>query len=220
MSHALFHYPNAATLGRKLPKNKIYEHAKPSTAVRELFVSQVDKIIWQYKLAPETINLPAKPNVPEIQIFTLALKTPELSEDVLRCIDQAIPFPIIYQLTVDDRIKVKAAYKRPHDTDSTKWLVDRYFETDWQANTTERSELPLVIDLAGLYEHLLRQLIPLPAKTGETLNAQLERIGMILRKQQEYQKLDAKVQKEKQFNRKVELNKQLRILKQHLEQLH
>ncbi|MFZ4504556.1 MAG: DUF4391 domain-containing protein, partial [Methylovulum sp.] len=91
MSHALFHYPNAATLGRKLPKNKIYEHAKPSTAVRELFVSQVDKIIWQYKLAPETVNLPAKPNVPEIQIFTLALKTPELSEDVLRCIDQAIP---------------------------------------------------------------------------------------------------------------------------------
>jgi hypothetical protein len=220
MSHALFHYPNAATLGRKLPKNKIYEHAKPSTAVRELFVSQVDKIIWQYKLAPETVNLPAKPNVPEIQIFTLALKTPELSEDVLRCIDQAIPFPIIYQLTVDDRIKVKAAYKRPQDTDSTKWLVDRYFETDWQANTTERSELPLVIDLAGLYEHLLKQLIPLPAKTGETLNAQLERIGMILRKQQEYQKLDAKVQKEKQFNRKVELNKQLRILKQHLEQLH
>jgi hypothetical protein len=220
MSHALFHYPNAATLGRKLPKNKIYEHAKPSTAVRELFVSQVDKIIWQYKLAPETVNLPAKPNVPEIQIFTLALKTPELSEDVLRCIDQAIPFPIIYQLTVDDRIKVKAAYKRPSDVDAGKWLVDRYFETDWQANTTERSELPLVIDLAGLYEHLLKQLIPLPAKTGETLNAQLERIGMILRKQQEYQKLDAKVQKEKQFNRKVELNKQLRILKQHLEQLH
>ena len=219
MSHALFHYPKTAAFERVLPKSKIYEHAKPSSAVRELFVSQLDKIIWQYKLAPETINLPAKPSVPEIQIFTIALKTPELSEDVLRCIDHAIPFPIIYQLTAENRIKVKAAYKRPSDADSTKWVVDGYFETGWQALDSERSELPVTLDLAGLYEHLLRQLLPLPAKTGETLKAQVERIGQIRSKQQECRKMEAKLQKEKQFNRKVELNKQLRQLNQELTRL-
>ncbi len=187
--------------------------------MRELFVSQLDKIIWQYKLAPETINLPAKPSVPEIQIFTLALKTPELSEDVLRCIDQAIPFPIIYQLTAENRIKVKAAYKHPHDADSTKWLVEAYFETAWQPFDSERAELPVAVDLVGLYETLLRQLLPLPAKTGESLKAHLARLGQLRSKQQEYQKLEAKLQKEPQFNRKVELNKQLRFLKQQLEQL-
>ena len=134
MSHALFHYPKQAAFERPLPKNKIYEHAKPSSALREQFVTQVDKIVWQYKLAPETVNLPARPGVPEIQIFAIALKTPELSEDVLRCIDQAIPFPIIYQLTFEDRIKSKAAYKRPSDADASKWVVDSYFETAWQAN--------------------------------------------------------------------------------------
>ena len=93
MSHALFHYPKQAAFERVLPKNKIYVHAKPSSALRKQFVRQVDKIVWQYKLSPETVNLPARPGVPEIQIFAIALKTPELSEDVLRCIDQAIPFP-------------------------------------------------------------------------------------------------------------------------------
>ncbi|MDP2204510.1 MAG: DUF4391 domain-containing protein [Methylicorpusculum sp.] len=213
MSHVLFHYPRQAAFERALPKNKIYEHAKPSSALREQFVRQIDKIVWQYKLSPETINLPAKPSAPEIQIFSIALKTPELSEDVLRFIDQAIPFPIIYQLTFEDRIKVKAAYKRPSDADANKWVVDGYFETDWLPNGTERVELPVALDLAGLYEQLLRQLLPLPPRAGEPLKAQVERLSQLRSKQNECRKMEARLQKEHQFNRKVELNAQLRQLK-------
>ena len=170
-------------------------------------------------MAPETINLPAKPSVPEIQIFAIALKMPELSEDVLRCIDQAIPFPIIYQLTFEDRIKSKAAYKRPSDADASKWVVDGYFETDWQLSDTERIELPVALDLAGLYDQMLRRLLPLPPRAGESLKAQVERLGQIRSKQNECRKMEARLQKEQQFNRKVELNAQLRQLKLELANL-
>jgi len=219
MSQALFHYPKQAAVGRVLPKKKVYDYAKPSNAVREKFVAQIDKIVWQYKLAPETVNLPSRSDVPEIQVFTIALKTPELSEDVLRCIDQAIPFPIFYQLTFDDRIKTKAAYKRPNEADTGKWVVDGYFETDWQPSDIERSELPIALELAGLYEQMLRRLLPLPPRTGESLKAQVERLGQIRIKQNEYRKMDARLNKEKQFNRKVELNAQLRQLKLELANL-
>ena len=219
MSQALFHYPKAAAFDRILPKSKIYEHSKPTSAVKELFVKQVDKIIWQYKLAPETINLPAKPNVPEIQVFTIALKTQELSEDVLRCIDQAIPLPIFYQLTFANRIKLKAAYKRPSDADAGKWVTESYFETDWLDKDTGRAELPVVLDLASLYEHLLRPLMPLPPKTGESLKTKVERLSLLRTKQNEYRKLETRLNNEKQFNRKVELNAQLRVLQAALEKL-
>ena len=219
MNRALFHYPKQAAFGRILPKSKIYEHAKPSKAVREFVVAQVDKIIWQYKLAPETVNLPARPDAPEIQIFTIAQKTPELSEDVLRCIDQAIPLPIFYQLTFDGRIKIKAAYKRPSETDASKWVIDGYFETDWQADDSKRSELPVALDMAGLYEHMLRRLLPMPPRIGETLKAQVERLGQLRSKQNECRKMEARLQKEQQFNRKVELNAQLRMLKNQLQTL-
>ncbi|MEQ1530980.1 MAG: DUF4391 domain-containing protein [Methylococcales bacterium] len=219
MSHALFHFPKQAAFERTLPKNKIYEHAKPSSALREQFVRQIDKVVWQYKLSPETVNLPARPGVPEIQIFAIALKTPDLSEDVLRCIDQAIPFPIIYQLTFENRIKVKAAYKRPSDADANKWVVDGYFETDWLPNDTERAELPVALDLAGLYEQMLRRLLPLPPRAGEALKAQVDRLGQLRSKQNECRKLEARLYKEQQFNRKVELNAQLRNLKKQLETL-
>lgn len=219
MSQALFHYPKAAAFDRILPKSKIYEHSRPTSAVKELFVKQVDKIIWQYKLAPETINLPAKPNVPEIQVFTIALKTQELSEDVLRCIDQAIPLPIFYQLTFANRIKLKAAYKRPSDADAGKWVTESYFETDWLDKDTDRAELPVVLDLAGLYEHLLRPLMPLPPKVGENLKTQVERLSLLRTKQNEYCKLETRLNNERQFNRKVELNSKLRQLKLELAKL-
>ena len=80
LHNASFIFPPSSLVCKVLPKSKIYEHSKPGNAVKELFVKQVDKIIWQYKLAPETINLPAKPSVPEIQVFTITLKTQELSE--------------------------------------------------------------------------------------------------------------------------------------------
>ncbi|MFC1509800.1 DUF4391 domain-containing protein [Candidatus Omnitrophota bacterium] len=63
-----------------LPKNKIFEHASPTSAVKKLFVREVEKIIWSYKLSPETINLPAKVGILEIQIFTIILKTGTLKK--------------------------------------------------------------------------------------------------------------------------------------------
>jgi hypothetical protein len=217
MSQALFQYPKKSAFGSVIPKSKIYEKASPSRVVREKFVSQVDKIIWQYKLSPETINLSSRPNVPEIDIFSILLKTPELSEDVLRCIDQAIPLPIFFQLTFDHRIKMIAAYKRPSDADASKWVVDTYFETPWQPENSARMTLPLALDLEGLYEKMLFNLISQPPRSGESLKSMVERLKLIRVKQIEYHKIEALLLKEKQFNRKVELNAQLRSLKNELE---
>ena len=66
---------------------------------------------------------------------------------------------------------------------------------------------------------MLRRLLPLPPRAGETLKAQVERLGQIRSKQNECRKMEARLQKEQQFNRKVELNAQLRHLKLELANL-
>lgn len=219
MNGALFAYPKQAEFNRVLPKSKIYEHARPGRSVKERFVAEVDQIVWKYKLAPETVNLPARPGVPEIEIFSVSLRTGELSESVLRTIDKAIPYPIFFELSHGERIKSTAAYKRPSDADSAKWVVDAYFETTWLPVKNGREPLPVALDLFGLYEQILRRHIALPAKPGESLKEQVERIGAIRAKQAECRKLEARLQQEKQFNRKVELNRELRILKNELNSL-
>ncbi len=220
---ALFTYPRQATFGRVLPKNKIYEHSGANTRLKGLFVEQVEQIVWQYKLAPETINLPASPAVPEIQVFTLQLRTPDLQRDVLRCIDGAVKFPILYELNhgqADEAlIQVVAAYKRPHATDAESWVVSDYFATQWLPASSQRAELPLALDLASLYEQALHRLIPLPARPQESLAALTARFALVVAKRREVEKTQARLANEKQFNRKVEINAELRKLKTELEGL-
>ena len=216
---SLFQFPESAAFRRVLPKNKIYEHGSPSTAVRQLFVRQVEQIVWQYKLAPETVNLKASKAVPEIQIFSITLKEGELKPEVLRCIDLAIPFPIIFELRFDGKVKPVAAFKRPSEADSSKWVISDYFESDWIASDTPRKPLPMVFDLEALYSYLLQPLMPYPARPGEDLQEQVARMERIRLRQRELERCEARLRKEKQFNRKVAINAELRRLKQELERL-
>jgi hypothetical protein len=216
---ALVTYPAKAAFGRTLPKNKIYEHSKANTRLKDLFVKEVEQIVWQYKLAPETINLPARPGVPEIQVFSLQLKAPELNRDVLRAIDGAVQFPILFELGFDGRTQVVACYKRPSEADASRWVLSDYFETGWLATSGQRAAMPLALDLASLYEQLLHCLIPLQARPQEPLAALVARFEQVQARQREVARTAARLEKERQFNRKVQINATLRKLKAELEQL-
>jgi len=212
----MFFWPKQAAFGRILPKTKIYEHVRPSKAVKELFVRQVEQIVWQYKLAPETIHLPATKNVPEIQVFSIKQKTDTLSNEVLRCIDQAVQFPILFELSYEGRKRMVACYKRPNDVDQSKWVRSEYFAMDWVSEDSERVPLPTSLDLGSLYEHLLKEIIQTTAREGEMLASLVARVEQIRAKKREVNQVVRNLAKEKQFNRKVEINTQLRVLKNEL----
>jgi len=216
---ALFSYPPQAAFGRPLPKSKLYEKSGANTRLKDLFVAQVDQIVWQYKLAPETINLPARPGVPEVQVFSIHLKTPELHHDVLRCIDGAVQFPIVFELNHEGRTQMVACHKRPSEADASQWVCSDYFASPWQPATAPRQGLPVVLDMATLYETLLRSLISLPPRPKEKLADLVLRLGKLNALQREIQKTQAQLAKEKQFNRKVGINAQLRQLKTEAQEL-
>lgn len=219
-SHPAFvRYPAQAAFGRTLPKSKLYTHSHAGTRLRNLFVQQVEQIVWQFKLAPETINLPARASVPEIQVFGIQLKTPELNFDVLRAIDQAVQFPIIFELAHAGRTQVVACHKRPSEADASRWVLSDYFASGWLADNAERGAMPMALHLGGLYEQLLRALLPLPARPYETLTEHVARLDALAAKQREADKTAARLEKERQFNRKVAINADLRRLQTELEDL-
>ena len=225
MTGGLFDYPQKAAFGRILPKSKVFAFGKVTRRLRDLFATEIDKIVWRFKLAPETTNLPAGPGVTEIQIFGVQLKPgiAELTEDILHCIDNAIAFPIIFEVTAPagkgDHVKVMTAYKRPSEADPSKWVVGDYFASNWHPADAKRSPLPVALNLANLYEQMLRQLMPIGPRPGESLQALAERHRVVAAKQRELAKLEAQLKREKQFNRKVELNAHLRAVKTEVEEL-
>ena len=216
----MFAYPKQAEFNRVIPKNKIYAYAKPSKRVRELFVSEVGEILWKYKLSPETTNLPARHGITEIEVFEVALRTPELDDTVIQAMDRAIPFPLLFQFTHGEHVRFAASYKRPSEADSSKWVIEARFQTEPQPLSAERPPLPVALDLAGLYEHIVRQHIPLTPRAEESLADHVARFQAIEAKQRERQQLEARLEREKQFNRKVELNAGLRSVTAELASLH
>ena len=229
----LFAYPETTRVGRVVPEKIIYKHGSPRSAIKQLFARQVEQIVWQYKLAPETINVKATKSVQEIQVFRVFLKEDGVGTEVLRCIDQAIPSTILFELCFKGRTKAVAAYKRPSEADPSRWVVGSYFEGRWVRESTESAEnqdpplssvpkrvpLPLVTDLGQLYEKLLDTLMPYPARQGEDLQRRVERMERIRLKRRELERCEARLRKEKQFNFKVVINAELRDLKQELEGL-
>ena len=220
----MFAYPPQAEVNRPVPKSKIYNAAKAGSALRRRFIAQVSDINWKYKLAPETINIPAKSAVQEIQVFEIALKTGELSEDILRTLDKAIPSLLFFEITFQHKVRFAATYKRPSESDKSKSVTDVYFETPWKAADEARPPLPAVMNLAALYEqmlhlHMRESCLATSPREGETLDQLLDRANLIRSKEKECQNLESRLKKEIQFNRKVELNADLRNCRAKLAQL-
>lgn len=215
----LFAWPAQASVGRVVPKSKIYAHTRAGAALRNVFVTQVEQITWAYKLAPETINLPAAPAVPEVQVFQVSLKAPTLDPAVLKAIDRAVPFPILFELEHAGRCQAVAAYKRPSAARDLQWVTSDYFESPWQPEDHNRPGLPLALSLEALYQALLRAHLPLPARPGESLAEQIERCALVRRTEAAARKLAADLGREAQFNRKIDINAELRTIRTRLANL-
>lgn len=219
MTEPLYQYPAKTQLGRVVAKQRILEHVRATAKLRERLRDEVAQITWQAKLAHSTLNLLGTKEVPELQVFVITLKGDDLHRDVLRAIDRAIPFPILFELHGARGIRVTAAYKRPSQADPGKWVFvdDHYASSDWLPAETPRQPLPTAIDLKQLYQQMLRSLLPAPARPGEALPDQLERLKAVESLKKDANKLEKRLRNEKQFNHKVDLNTKLLDLKKKIE---
>lgn len=217
--HAYYEYPLKTKFNKPIPKNKIYEKASINTALKDKIVKQIEKIIWLHKLSSTTLNLNATDSITEIQVFDIELKQDNLDEDVLRAIDRAIPFPIIFQLKKKDKVQIKSAYKRINELDTNKWIVDKYFSSPWIDISHPKEPIPTVLNLEKLYEVIIKELIPNITSTKKSLKEEVETHKELEKLNKLYEQLKAKRNKEKQFNKKVELNAQLKQIKSEIKLL-
>ncbi len=217
MNAVLFDYPKKAYFGKTIPKTKFYEHGNVSSKLKDLFVKQVDQITWLYKLAPETINVPATKDVPEIQVFEIALKGDDISEDVLFCIDKAVQFPVIFEIKSESGIRTVCALKTRSIADG--WKISYYMQSKVFPINASRISLDVGLSLNSIYEQIIRAVSVTKVLQGESLEDYVGRGAAIKTKAILIDGLKKKVQAEKQFNRKVELNSKLRIMVEELNHL-
>ena len=212
--------PKTTEFNKRIPKQKFYENINVTPALRRIFVEQIKVVYWRNKIAPSTINLEDGNDVTEIEVFEVKLNCIPLDASVLRQIDKEIPYHIIFLLEYEGKYQAWTAYKEKAGSGSNAFKVDIYYHTDWRLE----DELGLKLDglnMDAVYENYVRQIAGDVLHTGvaESLKESVERSKQIQLLQKQIVTLQKKIRKEKQLNRQIELNAELKCLRKEISEL-
>ena len=216
----MFGFPDSTEFNKRIPKQKFYENIEVSSSLRRVFVEQIKIVYWRNKLAVSTLNIASGESVTEIEVFEVRLTEPILEETVLRQIDKEIPYHILFILTCDGKAQAWIGYKEAAASGNNAFKVNRYYHTEWMPE----NELLFSIDglnMDAVYENLVRQIAGeiLQTNSNESLKDSVERDEERRRLEKQIAALENKIRKEKQLNRRMEMNTELKRLKEELEGL-
>ena len=209
-------FPVSTEFNKRIPKQKFYENLNVSPALRRVFIDQIKLVYWRNKLAASTLNIAVGDSVDEIEVLEVCLNEPQLDEMVLRQIDKAILYHTLFILTCDGKAQAWIGCK---EAAASGYKVSRYCHTDWMPE----EELHLHIEglnMDAIYAGFLRQIAQMQ---GETWNAEcsiaenVERGEKRKRLEKQITALENKMRKEKQLNRRMEMNAELKRLRKELE---
>lgn len=214
--------PKSTEFNRRIPKQKFYENISVSPTLKRVFIEQIKVIYWRNKVTATTMNLAAGETVTELEVFEVKLNGQQLDESVLRQIDKEIPYHILFLLEYDGKYQAWTAYKEAAASGSNAFKVGTYYHTDWLPET----ELPLKVEglsVDKVYENFVRQIAgdALRSEEGKTesLKESVERDNRRQELEKQIAALQTKVRREKQLNKQVQLNAELKKLKNELEEL-
>ncbi|PKV07277.1 hypothetical protein CQR49_1327 [Bifidobacterium pseudolongum subsp. pseudolongum] len=213
--------PKSTEFNKRIPKQKFYDNLTVSPTLKRSFVDQIRIIYWANKIAPSTLNLAEGKNVTEIEVFHIRLNQETLDENVLKQIDREVPYHILFVLEYDGKYKAVIGYKEAAGSGKASFKVDRYYQTEWLPETN----LPVHLDglnIDAVYENFVRQIagdVLQAATPHESLKESVARDDRRDALQNQINKLQAKIRKEKQLNRQVEMNAELKKLRGELEEL-
>ncbi len=213
--------PKTTEFNKRIPKQKFYENMDITPVLKKVFVEQVKTIYWKNKIAASTVNIAAGTEVTELEVFEIRLNSPALEDGLLRQIDKEIPYHILFLLEYQGKYQAWIGYKEAALSGNKAFKVNGYYHTEWLAE----EELPLRLeglDLDAVYENYVRQIAgdQLKAESAsESLRESVERDEKKRQLQKKIAALQAKIRKEKQLNKQMQMNTELKKLKKELEAL-
>ncbi|MFA7136379.1 MAG: DUF4391 domain-containing protein [Bacteroidales bacterium] len=198
--------PRSTQVNRRVAKEKLYQNAALTPQTREMIKDQIESVFWRNKLADSTMAISAGETAPEIQIFEIQLRQRELDKRVLPAIAKAIPYKILFILVFDDEAQA--------------WIEasGTFYNTDWQSldGFTLKFE---GLNLDAVYENLARQISGGRLGTDGDIEEAVDRDKIRQKLERDILTLEKKLLREKQFNKQVELNGELKRLCAKLERM-
>lgn len=225
--------PSACRLDKPVFKKMFEEHADLDVTDKKALKDDIDRIRWLYTLKPSTINIQkfedGNVEYQEVAILQVDLSSPSRAKRITSFMNKAIPYPLILLLSHEGVFAVSVANKRISQTDKSKWVVEEEWLTDWVSETAPTDPQAKFItdfniknfsslNFYAFYQDVVARVVALnaAARSGTYEQATREKTidrQTILREISELERqmaeLRATLNRETQFNKKLDLNMQL-----------
>ena len=209
--------PKSTEFNRFIPKQKFYKdlYTKKSlpSKTKNYFTNQIKSITWENIIDHTTMNIAKGKLVEEIEVFRVELYDYEIDDSVLHTIDENIPYHILFVFEYNNKRKYSLSYKEIN-REARTINIHKIFQSDWVSEDEDLLKFS-GISLDNIYENLLNSISnnELDKFLGDTLKEKVLSSIEYEKIQKQVNNLSKKVKNEKQFNRQVKLNAELKELK-------
>ena len=226
----LFNAPEECIEGRRIPKKLFYEEGNLTSADKELFTTDISKIVLEYMFSEDRINI--KPyndedvECEEIAVIRVILESDKKYKRICDIIQKSIPYSIILICEFDNKVIFNVANKKVNKVDNDKNTIDEMLFTEWIGldsefeadkyffeglNVREWSYIDLYkfynsfinnvkLYNAAKYSKNIDELKQLNVEVVKEITDKIEKLGL------EINNLRNNLKKETQFNKKIEIN--------------
>jgi hypothetical protein len=231
-------------LNRKIDKKMFFEQMDFSLNEKQQFTRWIDRIVMSYLLASQNINIhpymDEEKKYENVSFLTVSLKKELTLKQVKKLADlihESLPNPTILCFTYKENVLLCTALKRINKNNAKKAIVEEIRLSSWlnikdMHETTDRfiKSIHLTsLSFSSFYDfysdfHYAIKLLEVAEKTGhfvlyeedelQEVTVIVEQITSIEAEIEHYCKL---INKESQFNKKVEYNLKIRTLKEQCE---
>jgi hypothetical protein len=229
--------PPDARVDQRVPKKLLTEHGAPTAADKRQIQDGIEELLWVAALKPTNIAVPAfRDDVREyleVAVLTATMRAGTKPTRLIELIHRAIPYPVVLCTEQGGAFSLSLAHKRWSQGEAGEVVIEDVRRTaPFHPNnlTAEEAQFLGSIAVSGLpnrnlfalYQGWLDRVAALEAAqiTGRFSppdsdgRAQALRDGLDARVglQRELTALRAQAEKEKQLNRRVELNLEIKRL--------
>jgi hypothetical protein len=229
--------PPDAQVDQRVPKKLLTEHGAPTAADKRQIQEGIEELLWVAALKPTNIAVPAfrddAREYLEIAVLTATLRAGAQATRLIELIHRAIPYPVVLWTGQGDAVSLSLAHKRwSHGVTGAVVIEDVRRTAPFHPHRLSPEEGKFLTSLAisglpnrdlfALYQGWLDRVAGLEAAriTGQFVQpdsdgrAQLLREGLDAhaRLQRDLAALRAQAAKEKQLNRRVQLNLEIKRL--------
>lgn len=209
-----FDLPKSAEVNKVIPKNAF--HPRLTADQKTTLTSKVERITWTHVLKPETTNLPAN-EIQEVQVIHVKLRERADLKSLRLAMEKVIPYTLVFWFEFSGEAFLSSSKKHTHAIAEDSSVLDWNFTSDW----FPVDACPYTLKLSGSLDEVAKRLwFDLSGNQYDaavsSVSELTEDLAERYRMQREIVHLEQKIRRERQFNKKVQMNLRLVELRRQL----